>query len=133
MIFIDASIFLAYYNTKDVLHKNAKELWPKIETNLYGPLWTSDYVFNEVIGVIRRKAGKAEATMLGNHIKESIFIINIDDHMFEESWHLFKKTETELSLVDCSSIVICTVAKTKSIATFDKEFKKMKDFEIIDK
>ena len=133
MIFVDASLFLAYYGTKDVLHKNAKELWPKIESDVYGPTFTSDYVFNEVVGVVRRKVGKEAACILGNQIKETTVIVNIDNHMFEESWRLFNKTETELSLVDCSSIIVCTLAKTKHIATFDKEFKKIEEIEVVER
>src|SRR3989338_5704859 len=132
MIFIDASLFLAYYGTKDVLHKNAKELWPKIESGIYGSTFTSDYIFNEVIGVVRRKVGKEAACILGNQIRETTVIVNIDDHMFEESWKFFNKTETALSLVDCTSIIVCRLAKTKYIATFDKEFKKVKELDVVD-
>lgn len=132
MIFIDASVFLAYYGTRDVLHKNAKELWPRIESGIYGPHWTSDYIFNEVVGVLRRKAGKEAACIFGNHIKETTVIINIDEHLFEESWKFFTKTQTTLNLVDCSSLIVCNMAQTKHIATFDKEFKKIKEIEVVD-
>ncbi len=132
MIFIDANIFIAYDNEKDVHHHQAKSLFEQIENGKYDHYFTTDYVFNEVVGVTLRKHGKERAIILGNQILESIFIINIDDHLLKQAWNLFNRSDLKLSLVDCTNLIVCKTANTQFIATFDKEFDKIEGLKRID-
>lgn len=132
MIFIDANLFLAYDNSRDVHHSRAMKLWKEIEANKYGQCFTSDYVFNEVVGVTLRKFGKERARLLGQYILKSIFMLNIDDHILLEAWELFLNTKLDLNLVDCTNLIAVKIADSKFIATFDKEFKKAAGFVVID-
>ena len=131
MIFIDANIFLAYDNINDVHHDKAVMLLEKIKSGLYGSPFTSDYVFNEVVGVTFRKFGKERAVFLGNKLNELFVIFNIHDHLFNETWNFFSCTKLALNLVDCSNVVISKLTRTKYIATFDKEFSKLAEFEVV--
>ena len=65
MIFIDASIFLAYDNIDDMHHEKAIKFLEDIESWKYGQYFTSDYIINEVIGVTLRKLGKKHALRPG--------------------------------------------------------------------
>ena len=132
MIFIDASFFLAYYNINDIHHNHATKLWNDIETEKYGIYFTSDYIFNEVIGVTLRKSGKKNALIIGQHILKSIIILNIDDHILSESWNLFSKTNLNFNLVDCSILTALKLINAKYLATFDKEFNKLKEIKVIE-
>ena len=126
MIFIDANVFLAYNNTRDLLHKQAQDIWKRIEAKEFGEACTSDYVLNEVVGVTLRKQGKEKAVLLGIQIQKTIPLINIDDHLLKKAWTLFEKTSYRLNLVDCTNIIVVEALKAESIATLDKEFKKTK-------
>ena len=132
MIFIDANIFLAYDNEQDIYHQKAKIIWREIDAGNFGQPMTSDYVFNEVVGVTLRKRGKEKAITLGQSILKSIFMINIDNHLLDEAWKFFSATELSLSLVDCTNIVIARTVSAEYIATFDKEFQKLKTIKIAD-
>ena len=132
MIFIDANIFIAYDNEKDVHHNQAKKLFEEIENGKYDHYFTSDYVFNEVVGVTLRKLSKERAIILGNQILQSIFIINIDDHLLKQAWQQFSKSDLKLSLVDYTNVVICKATNALFIATFDKEFDKIEGIKRID-
>ncbi len=132
MIFIDANIFLAYANEDDIHHDRAvKILTTVINDKKYGPLFTSDYVFNEVVGVTFRKVGKREAIILGEHMRKTVFILAIDDHLLKEAWKLFADTHTKLNLVDCSNLAVMKLAKTGFIATFDREFLQISGITVI--
>ncbi|MEK6899623.1 MAG: PIN domain-containing protein [Nanoarchaeota archaeon] len=131
-IFIDASIFISYDNEKDVHHQKAVGIFLEIEKGKFGQCFTSDYILNEVVGVTFRKCGKERAVALGEHIMNTIFVLNVDDHILKESWKLFVNNHLQISLVDCSSVAVAKMTNTKFIATFDKEFKKLKDISIID-
>ena len=133
MIFIDASFFLAYYNTDDIHHQNAKNGWTEIEVEKYGPTITTDYILNEVTGVTLRKLNKKHAIIIGEQIIKSVVIINIDESILTEAWKLFSRTEFNFNLVDCTTIVTMKKANIKHIATFDKEFRNVKDIIVIGK
>lgn len=116
---------------RDVHHERAQKVWQGIESGKYGECFTTDYVFNEVVGVTFRKFGKERSSMLGEHILRSILILNIDGHLLASAWDLFRNTLLQLNLVDCSNIAAMSLAKTITIATFDVEFTKVKGIEII--
>jgi len=131
MLFIDANIFLAGDNLRDVHHNKAVELWKEIETGQYGNYFTTDYVFNEVMGVTGRKFGKERAVLLGEHILRSIFILNVDEHMLAQAWKIFSTTELHLNMTDCTHIAVMKASSVLFIATFDKEFTKISWMEVI--
>src|SRR3989338_4258969 len=122
MILIDASVFLAYDNVDDVHHLRAVLIMQNVEKGIYGNYFTSDHILQEVVGVTFRKKGKERALLLGNQIFKTMFLFNITDHTLKEGWGYFADTKYSLSLVDCTSIVLCKKSKVEYIATFDKEF-----------
>jgi predicted nucleic acid-binding protein len=131
MIFIDANLFIAYANKDDVLHKNAVLLFEKIEQLKWGEYFTSDYIFNEVVGVINRKCGKEKAILIGDHILVNLVIISVKDHIFKEAWKIFIESELSLNFVDCTNLAILKITNTRYIATFDNEFKNVKDIAVV--
>ncbi len=131
MILLDANVFLAYANANDVHHAKAVGIFTAIESGIYGPPLTTDYILNEVVGVTFRKQGKKEAVSLGEHILKTIFIVYIDDHLLKEAWKLFATTNFTFNLIDCSNLVTMNMAKVEYIATLDKEFSKIGTINVI--
>lgn len=131
IIFIDASIFCALANENDVHHKNAKNIIERLIKEKQ-TLITSDYIFDEAINVIQRKLGKEIAISLGEHLLEGeIRIINIDQIKFTEAWKIYPRGNN-FSFTDCTNIICLKELEIRDIATFDKEFKKIKGIEVID-
>lgn|SRR3989338_1623426 len=131
MIFVDANIFLSCFIENDVFHQRAKQLMTLIETQVYGQYFTSDYVFNEVVGVVMRKYGKEKALMIGNKIFSSTMILSINELLLKEAWKLFNENKTALNLVDCTNVIAVKFLCAEYIATFDKEFEKVKKIKVI--
>lgn len=131
MLFIDANIFLALDNLRDVQHNKATELWKEIETGKYENYFTTDYVFNEVMGVTYRKFGKERAVLLGESILRSIFIFHVDEHLLAAAWKIFSATKLGLNMTDCTHIAVMEATSVVAIATFDKEFTKVKEIQVI--
>lgn len=102
-----------------------------IEQRAYGEYFTSDYVFNEVVGVVMRKYGKEKALIIGNKLFNSITIISIDERMLKQAWKLFNENKLSLNLVDCTNLIAANYFTAQYIATFDKEFEKIKGINII--
>lgn len=131
MILIDANIFIAYYNLKDLHHNSAVNLFENLE-NDNQKLITTDYVFNEVVGVTLRKMGKDHAIILGEKIMKSMIILEIDEHLLKQAWNIFRETYLKLSLVDCANIAVMKLIQTHKIASFDKEYKLLPNIQVID-
>ena len=131
MIFIDANIFLAYDNINDANHKKALTIWGEVESGKYGDYFTSDYVFNEIVGVTFRKKGKEIAVLIGEQVLKSVLMINIDDHLLREAWKIFSTTKLSLNLVDCTNLAAMKIAGAEFIATLDKEFIQVKGVEVV--
>ena len=125
MFLIDANFFIAHNNIQDIHHEKAKSLFSEIFDGKYGHYFTTDYVLNEVVGITFRKLGKNHALLVGNQIINTVFILNIDDHILNDSWKFFSQTKLNFNLVDCTNIIAIDITKTENIATFDKEFKKL--------
>ena len=131
MIFIDANIFLAFDNIADVNHKRALKILEEVESGKYGDHFTSDYVFNEIVGVTFRKKGKERAILLGEHVLKSVLMINVDDHLVKEAWKIFSTTKLNLNLVDCTHLAAMKIAGAEFIATLDKEFAQVKSVQVV--
>mgnify|MGYP001566604286 CR=1 FL=1 len=59
-------------------------------------------------------------------------MIRISEEAFEQTWRIFSsQKETKLSFTDCSILSIMQEQGIKNLATFDEEFKKIKDINLI--
>jgi uncharacterized protein len=130
-IFIDSSVFCAFANKRDVHHKNAVEIIRNCVKSEYGKPITTDYVFDEIISVITRRTNRDNAIKFGVTLLDSeIFIAKIDATTFEKSWNIFKK-EKNFNFTDCSILSFMKTFQIKKLATFDKEFKRIKWIEVL--
>ncbi len=132
-ILLDTSFLIALNNERDVHHPAAKTLWPEIEKEIYGKYFISDHIFDEIVAVTMRKAGKERAKLLGHHLLQSVPLINLDTHLFEETWKLFTQIKQNLSFTDCSNLILLQLINSNKIATFDKTFREIKNLEVLGK
>ena len=130
-VILDSSFIIALYNESDVHHRKAMDLWPKIRTN-ENSYFISDHIFDEIVAVILRKAGKEKAKSIGQHLIESMNIINVDLPIFNETWKIFQQTELNLSFTDCTNIALLKLIDSNKILTFDKAFNNVKGLKVID-
>lgn len=131
-ILIDASVFCAYANFRDVHHKNSIKLMRDIVSQKYGRSVTTDYIFDETVNVVARKHNKKSAIETGEHILNSeIFFAKVDESVFKKAWRLFQD-ENNFSFTDCTTIAFMGIFGIDKITTFDKEFKKLNNIKVID-
>ena len=129
IIFADSSAYIAYYNKRDKNHNKAISLVKKIKEREFGPviIYTSDYVFDEVITVVLvLTKNKDLAIKIGESIKASKItkIVKIDEEIFHRAWEIFKKHRDKLwSFTDCTSFAIMKKMNIKTALTFDKHYK----------
>ncbi len=131
-ILIDASVFCAYANSRDVHHESAKKVMGEVVSGKYGSGITTDYVFDETVSVIQRRLDKKSAVEVGKSILNSeIFLASIGTPVFEKAWEVFEAADG-LSFTDCTSVAFIRLFNVGKIATFDKGFRGVKGIQVVD-
>ncbi len=133
MIFLDSSALIAYKNADDINHKKAVALFQKLNAGEYGIGVISEFVFSEVTTVLALRKSMEAAKEVGNVLLEAreIEIMKASD-VFERSWEIFMNQEnTALSFVDASNLACMEKRKIRKIATFDKDFLRMSEVEVV--
>lgn len=130
MIILDTSFIVSYFNTRDQNHTKAVKLMKEI----HEPLCLTDYIFGEVVTVsLIRLKNIDRASKIGEILLKSLEIIYVDKSSFDKAWNLFcKQKDTILSFTDCTTVSVMQESDIKKIATFDEDFGKIKEIEVID-
>lgn len=133
MIFLDSSAIISYKNADDVNHKKALDIFQKLNSGEYGIGVISEFVFSEVTTVLALRKSMEAAKEVGNVLLEAKEIeIMKASEVFERSWYIFtNQKNTALSFVDASNLACMEKKKIKKIATFDKDFLKRNEVEVV--
>ena len=133
MIFIDSNIFISYYNKDDENHRSSVKIMKDVEEGKYGDVFISDYIFSEIMTVaLIRLKDKKEVIRFGTAILRSkIRILKINQKIFNKAWQLFQGYDLKMSFADFTNLAILQIFNIKNIATFDKDFKKIKNIKVI--
>ena len=130
-ILIDASVFCAYANLKDVYHSHSKQIIGDVVSGKYGDAVITDYIFDEIVTVVARKVHKEKAIQIGKFLLSSeVILTRVNTLVFEKAWEVFNGA-ADLSFTDCTCVAFMRLFEVKKIATFDKEFRKMGGIEIV--
>ena len=131
-VFIDASVFCAFANERDVHHEKAVQIVDDIIRGKHGKHVTTDYIFDEIIAVTMRRTNREIAKEFGTNLLNSeVFIAKIDSGTFQKAWEFFKNTEN-FNFTDCTILAFMDSFGMKTLATFDNEFQKINWVEILD-
>lgn len=133
MILLDSSLIVSYAIKTDYNHAKADKVMQGVLANAYGRPVLSDFIFDECVTVIFAKSKNLVlATKVGENLRGSVEILEVNRAVFEDSWSLFKnQKDTKLSFTDCTSVSMMEKRDIRNIATFDKEFMKIKGVTVI--
>lgn len=133
MIFLDSSVIIAYKNADDTNHIKAVEIFQKLSKGEFGKGVISEFIFSEVTTVLLLRKGLKVAENVGNILLDAkeIEIIKASD-LFERTWEVFNSQKnTVFSFVDASNLACMEQMKISKIATFDKDFLKIKIVDVV--
>lgn len=134
MIFIDSSAIIAYKNADDKNHKKAANIFQKLNAGEYGIGVISEFVFSEVTTVLALRKSMEAAKEVGTVLLEAKEIeIMKASEVFERTWEIFSNQEKiGLSFVDASNLACMEKRGIMKIATFDRDFLRMRAVEVVD-
>ncbi len=133
MIFLDSSVIIAYKNADDINHKKARDIFHHISKGKYGKAVISEFILSEVTTVLALKINLDAAVEVGNVLLDAkeVEIVKASD-VFERAWEIFREQRnTNFSFVDTSILACMELGNIKRIATFDKDFLKIKSLDVV--
>ncbi|MBI2543418.1 MAG: type II toxin-antitoxin system VapC family toxin [Candidatus Aenigmarchaeota archaeon] len=133
MIILDTSFLVSYKIENDENHEKAAKIKGDIVDGKYGNPVISDYIFDETLTVVFvRSKNLSVAVEMGDELRNFVKIIKIGDDVLEGSWDLFKnQKDTTFSFTDCTSVALMKNENIINIATFDGDFKKIKEISVV--
>ncbi len=134
MIILDSSFLVAVEVKEDQNHEKAIIIRDKIIKGDFGDIIISDYIFDETVTVTLNKTKDLnKAIEVGEILMDLTDLLKIEEEIIERSWELFKKQkETKFSFTDCTILALMQENGITNIATFDKDFKKVKEINVIE-
>jgi len=119
--------------TTDQNHLSAIKIRDKLIIGIYGEAYITDYIFDETVTVALQKTKKIlKAIEVGNKLRKSLPIIPMEKTHFIDAWEIFRNQKnTRLSFTDCTILAVMEYKKIQQLATFDKDFIKIKNITVI--
>lgn len=126
-LFIDTSAFVALEDEDDEEHKAALDYREKIrrEETLFRVLYSSNYILDEVVTLLRFKLGHQAAVAFGENLRRSkiVRILRVTPTIEDNAWKIFKQYgDKDFSFTDCTSFALMEQEAMSTAFTFDKHF-----------
>ncbi|MCL6477352.1 MAG: PIN domain-containing protein [Peptococcaceae bacterium] len=130
-IFIDTWGWVALGYRKEPCHKEAKQLYQSFRSRNI-PLYTSDYVLDEVITLLFSREPFNEAVqflqaIIASENKGYLYLVRITPEYFAEAWKLRRRLRDKprISFTDLTSMVVMRDLRINKVLTKDEHFIKV--------
>ncbi|OED30409.1 type II toxin-antitoxin system VapC family toxin [Methanosphaera sp. WGK6] len=131
-IFLDSSFIIALVNENDDLHEKAKEL---VKTKILqeNEIYISNLIINEVITVVGNIINTNVAIDTYNLLVELCIILNEykENNFNNNVINYYSFYKNKLSFVDCSRLELMKIYDIPYLVSYDKEFKRVNEIELI--
>lgn len=127
MIFIDTSWFYAAEVEADVHHEEAGVAKSNLARGAYGTPYTTNYVLDETITLLRYRASLTAALAFKRKVEASTVLrtIWVTEEIAKQANELLEAhKQLELSFTDCTSLVVMKALGIEKALTFDQDFEK---------
>ena len=122
-IFVDTGAWFAFFNSRDPDH----ELVAEALSDWEGRLLTSDYVFDELVTLIRFRVGHIQARKAGNMLRSEDLarLVTVGETDRDAAWHRFiSESDKEYSFTDCTSFALMKRLEVETAAAVDSDFRR---------
>lgn len=133
MIVVDSSLLIAWYNTRDAHHAPAARTMVRLLGGEWGPALLLEYVFLEVVTVLRARAGADLAFDVADRLLNASELEFIPcSAIFSETLATFQRERADLSFTDAAIVTVARrERKSGYVATFDADFRGIAGIEVV--
>jgi len=120
-IFVDTGAWYAYFNGSDPDHAAVTHLFGEWK----GRLLTTEYIFDEVVTLVRIRVGHAQACRVGEALRGGavVRLIDVTPADIRSAWQRFvRHTDKVYSFTDCTSFAVMDRLGLKIAAAVGADF-----------
>lgn len=129
-VFIDTGVFYAHHDRDASRHETATTAMQTLVSGQYGELYTSEYVYDETVTLIRTRTGRFDdAKVVGDRIRGTdpypgaITVLHVSKALFERTIETFERySDHSLSFTDASTIALVDYNDIDHLLSFDDDF-----------
>ena len=128
-VFVDTGLFYALQNTRAQHHGAAKNALSVTNRGLYGRPFTSEYVFDEVVTLVRSHRGYREAKVVGDRLlgrgefPVAYDLLTVTEDDFGSALDVFETyRDHPLSFTDATTIALMDAHDIDTLLSFDADF-----------
>jgi len=132
VIFVDTGAFVARYLVADSYHESATAQWERLRQDT-PRIVTSNFVLDETLTLLARRAGNSFAAARGRRILDSSELTILRPGERDEGAALLELgrfADHTLSFTDCTSFVLMRERGIRTVFGFDRHFE-LAGFELI--
>jgi len=121
-VFVDTSAWYAFINRRDPSHAKVKAVMQAWE----GRIVFTDYVFDEILALVRSRAGHDLAVQVGNLLRsgEAGLLVRLEPADVEGAWAQFcRDGDKDYSFTDCCSFTVMRRLQIAQAVAVDDHFR----------
>jgi predicted nucleic acid-binding protein len=133
VIVLDTSFLVAFHNSRDVHHAEARPLMNGLVAGKWGPALLLEYVFLEVTTVLLVRRNLNVACSVASILLQAREVDFVPcSELFIDTLETFRnQSGTAFSFVDAAIITAARRYDARHIATFDREFADLKGITVV--
>lgn len=133
MILLDTSFIVGFHNSRDVHHQAAKAPMDDIIAGKWGQALLLEYVFLEVATVLLARRGLSVASSVGSVLLQAreVDFVPCSEIFLDTLETFLHQSQTALSFADAAIVTAARRFKAETVATFDREFDKIKGIKVV--
>lgn len=128
--FVDTGVLYAHHDEDASRHESALEAVRSVATGEYGRPFTSEYVYDETVTLVRGRTGRFEpAKRVGDRIRgvdpfPRVFeLLHVTKRIFERTVETFERYDDQgLSFTDANTIALVDEYDVDAVVSFDDDF-----------
>jgi predicted nucleic acid-binding protein len=128
-VFIDTGLFYALQNRRAEHHDDAKAALATVQTGRFGRPYTSEYVFDEAVTLVRAHRDFREARVVANRILgaadfPAVYeVLWVTEDGFEAAMEAFDRyRDHSLSFTDATTVALMADHDVDQLLSFDDDF-----------
>ena len=129
-LFIDTNVFYAQHDEDAPRHSIATDALATATSGEYGRLFTSEYVYDETVTLVRQRTGRIEPAIdVGRRIRgvdpfpRAFEVLHVTEPLFERTVDVFERYDDQsLSFTDANIIALVDAYDIDAVLSFDADF-----------